>query len=122
MPYFIHKNVPNIITVKFDGEVNLEERKKAVDEVCDLVNLDEPVNLLIDVRTIIMKMSKDEQIYFGKYLASKNELAKAKVAVVHVPANNPNQLINTVAYMEGYQVVDFDSEYYANEWLNGKIK
>ena len=122
MPYFINKHEVNRITVRFDGVVNLAERKNAVDEVCELVNPDVPVSLLVDVRNIIMDMTRDEQKYFGKYLAAKEELADAKVALVHVPHDNPNKLINAVAYSEGYQVVDFDNLHHANEWLSGKIK
>lgn len=93
MPYFIDKNGANRITVRFDGVVNLGERKNALDEVCELVNPSAPVNLLVDVRNIIMDMTKDEQKYFGKYLASKKELSDAKVALVHVPSKNPNKLM-----------------------------
>lgn len=122
MPYFIHKDDPSIITVRYDGNVDIKERMNAVDNVCDLVRSQDTVNLLIDVRNITMNMSRDEQIYLGKYLADKKELSTAKVAVVHIPTNNPNQLINAVAYTEGYEVVDFDNVNQASQWLNGNLR
>ena len=122
MPYFINKDSTSVITVIYQGQVDLDERKKAVDEICKLVNPGEPVKLLVDVRKIVMIMSKDEQRYFAKYLADKKELSDARVAVVHVPENNPNLLISAVAYSEGYKIVDFDNLNYANEWLIGNIR
>lgn len=122
MPYFINKDSTSVITVSYLGPADLDERKKAVDEICKLVNPGEPVKLLVDVRKLAMNMSKDEQRCFARYLANKKELSAARVALVHVPENNPDQLINAVAYSEGYEVVDFDNMNSANEWLIGKIR
>jgi len=122
MTYIIQKNGSNITTVIYSGGVDLNERKMAVEEVCESINPDEPVRLLIDVRNISMNMSEDEQEYFGKYLAAKDKLSKAKVAVVHNPQNNPNMVINTFAYIEGYQVVGFDKANDATAWLIGYLK
>jgi len=63
-----------------------------------------------------------EQEYFGKYLAGKDKLSKAKVAVVHNPQNDPNMVINTITYIEGYQMVGFDKPNDANAWLIGDLK
>ena len=122
MAYIIQKNGSNITTVIYSGGVDLNERTMAVEEVCESINLDEPVRLLIDVRNITMNMSEDEQEYFGKYLAAKDKLSKAKVAVVHNPPNDPNMVINTIAFIEGYQVVGFDKPNDATAWLIGDLK
>ena len=122
MPYSIQTNDSNITTVIFTGSVNLSERIMAVDEVCSLVESSVPVRLLIDVRNIIMNMSTDEQVYFGKYIASREQFAEAKVAVVHNPENSPNILITTTAYLEGYHVVEFDDLDDAVLWLIESIR
>ena len=122
MAYKIHKNDTGIIEAIYSGGVDLNERKMAVDEVCELVNYPDPVRLLIDVRNITMEMSLKEQKYFGKYLAGREELVNAKVAVLHNPRSNPNVFINAYAYIEGYQVVDFDDQNNAISWLTGEMK
>ena len=122
MAHLIQKDKSNNIIVIYTGSVDLNERKLAVDEACELVNPPDPVRLLIDVRKIIMNMSLDEQEDFVGYLVEKKELANAKVAILHNPQSNPNLLINTFAYIAGYQTVDFDREYDAISWLNGNFK
>ena len=122
MPYSTQQNDSNITTVIFTGSVGLSERIMAVDEVCGLVESSVPVRLLIDVRDIIMNMSTDEQIYFGKYIASREQFSEAKVAVVHNPGTSPNIMISTTAYLEGYHVVEFDDLNEANLWLLRSIR
>ena len=108
MPYSIHIDDAGITTVVYSGSVGLGERKNAVNEVCGMVEPSMPVRLLIDVRNIVMSMSTDEQVTFGKYVASRGQFSKAKVAVVHKAGNNPNIMITTTDYLEFYHVVDFD--------------
>ncbi len=122
MTYSIQKDDSNIITVTYTGSVNLSERKTAVDETCKLITPSVPVKLLIDVRNINNNMSLDEQEYFVEYLVEKKELANAKVAVLHNPQSNPNFMIDSFAYIAGYQTVDFDREKDAISWLNGNFK
>ena len=122
MPYSIQINDSNITTVIFTGSVGLSERIMAVDEVCGLIESSAPVRLLIDIRNIIMNMTTDEQVYFGKYIASREQFSEAKVAVVHTPENSPNIMITTTAYLEGYHVVEFDDLDDANLWLIGNIR
>lgn len=73
-----------------------------------------------------MEMSPDEQVYFGKYHASKRELTGEKVAVLHRQDNNPIiiivVIINATAWVSGYAVVDFDRRNEALSWLEGALK
>lgn len=121
MAHTVTHDVSNIIRVTFNGTVDLHERMLAVDEVCELVNSPHNVRLLIDVRNIKMDMSLDDQQYFGRFLASKQALANAKVALLHKPRDNPNIVINAVAYAEGYHVVEFDQLNEAHMWLKGDL-
>ena len=122
MPYSIQIDDSGITTVVYSGRVGLGERKNAVDEVCGMVEPSVPVRLLIDVRKIIMNMSTDEQVTFGKYVASREQFSDARVAVVHKASNNPNIMITTTAYLEGYHVVDFDNLDEARTWLSGAFQ
>ena len=121
MSYKIYKNDSNVIEVTYTGSVNLDERKRAVEEACQLIRPTEPVRLLIDVRKITMNMSEQEQMEFGIYLAHRKELLEAKVAVLHNPKNNPNTVIDIHAYLEGYQLGEFDNEREAILWLIGEL-
>ena len=102
--------------------MDLDERIRSVNEVCELIKPSDTVRLLIDVRSITMNMSLDDQKYFGRYLAERQELASARIAVLHNPLYNPNIVINTIAYIEGYRVVGFDRLDEALAWLNGELK
>lgn len=121
MTYKVQKDDSNIIIVVYTGEVNLLQRKLAVDEVCDLIVEPESVRLLIDLRKAVNTMSTDEQESFGKYLASRKELKKAKVATVRDPELHSNLVIEAFAFTEGYQVVDFNKKDEAIKWLNGLL-
>ena len=46
---------------------------------------------------------------------------EAKVAVIHKPEKNPNVVISTIAYLSGYQIVDFDNLSDAESWLLGRF-
>ena len=121
MAYLIQKEDSEIITVCYAGEVKLQERKIAVDEVCALVNPSNAIKLLIDVTNIRVNMPESDQKIFAGYLSEKNELKNAKVAVLHNPQNNPNIIIGAVAYAKGYFTVNFDNKTNAISWLTGDL-
>lgn len=113
----------NIISVKYLGDVSIKERLEAVESVCNLDEVDEKKKLLIDITEIKNNMTKDEQEYFGKYLAARKELKNAKVAVIsNNEIHNPNMIINSEAYLNGYSLVPFTSKEDACTWLNGWVK
>lgn len=69
MPYSIETdNISGVITVRYSGCVDLNERLMAVKKVCQMIADIENVRLLIDIRNISMKMSVEDQEYFGKYV------------------------------------------------------
>jgi len=121
MPYSIEKDSENIVTVTFIDSVDLTERKAAVNDSFNYIDSSHRALLLIDVRDVVVNMSHDEQKEFGTFLAHQPELSNAKVGVLHKPGHNPNQVINTYAYMEGYHVVGFDELNHARLWLKGDI-
>ena len=107
-----------IISVAYSGSTDLDTKLRAVEEVtrrfADLGDL----KLLIDVREQKMNMLLGEQEAFGEYLANHYDLRKAKVAVLHQPKFNPNNLIDISAYKNGYQLVQFASLSEATQWLS----
>ena len=121
MPYSIHKTDSDIIRVTYSGKVDLDDRKMAVDEACQSIQSADHVRLLIDVRDITSNIPASSQKEFAQYLAAKETLKNAKVAVLHKHENNPNLLINAYAYAEGYVTVSFNNEYDAILWLDGEI-
>lgn len=122
MEYLVQETDPNIITVTYSGNVDLNQRKSAVSETCRLLNQSDFVGLLVDVTKMSLQMTLDEQKHFAEYLSSKKELAKAKVAILHSPLSNPNSLINAVAYANGFSSVDFNNKSEAIAWLNGDLR
>lgn len=106
-----------IVTVEYNGAVSLEDRLTAVKEVCTSCSHLDPLRLLIDVVNIDMQLSTKEQKYFGKHLATNVGLTNAKVAVLHGKGNNPNIVVDTVAFIKGYQLVQFDIKKEALSWL-----
>lgn len=120
MPYQIDQIEDNtIIVVSYHGGVTYQQRLDAVEEVCSMIE-HQPVLLLIDVRHIENLMSVKQQQQFGQYLAAREELKTAKVAVL-TPENqhDPNTIINNVAYQKGYHLVPFTCRTEAIGWLEG---
>jgi len=105
-----------IITVVYIGEVSLDERLATVLEVCDRLTPAMTVRLLIDVRLVINTMTKQEQEFFGRYLANKPALKNAQIAVLSKEVN-PNQIINNTACLNGYHLSPFTSKSEAIDWL-----
>ena len=115
-------NDAHIISIKYSGDVDLTERMNTVLEACALLKPKHPARLLIDVRVINNTMTRQEQEYFGQYLANKPELKNAKVAVLSEGVSqNPNMVINNTAYLDGYHLVPFISKTEAIFWLDGSI-
>ena len=121
MPYSVVKDGEDIILVTYKDEVDLAERFSAVNDACKYICDIASVRLLIDVREVVVNMTLEEQKAFGTYLANKPEFSEAKVAVLHKRDNNPNQAIDTYAYMQGYHLVEFTDYGEARLWLIGAI-
>ena len=106
-----------IVTVKYTGSVSLDSRLRAVNDVCSSYSHLNPLRILIDVIDLDMQLSFEEQTYFGKHLAANKDLENAKVAVVHGKNKNPNLIVDTTAFVNGYQLVQFDIKKEAQSWL-----
>ena len=110
-----------IVNVVYNGTVSLEMRKQAVEQVCSDHEQYKPLKILVDVRELIMDLSFDEQQAFGEYLANHPGLNHARVAVLHKPDSNPNVVIDSSAYNNGYLLAQFSSRSDAEQWLLNKI-
>lgn len=106
-----------VVDVIYNGEVSLEQRKQAVEQVCqEFAHLD-TLPIMVDVRQLTMHLTSAEQKAFGQYLASHPVLSKARVAVLHPETHNPNLLIDTTAFSRGYTLAQFNLIPEAHAWL-----
>lgn len=107
----------NIIHVTYFDHVCLSERVQAVNEVCNTYRNIKPLKILVNVRKLVMQLTLNEQHRFGEYLANHPVLSDAKVAVLHKVDHNPNLLIDTCAFNEGYRLAEFNQIKEAELWL-----
>lgn len=121
MAFSLYQDGADIISVVFTDEVDLQQRKDAVDQVCKLVGNNESIKLLINLTCYINKMTLEDQETFGHYLAHAKALSNAKVASVTGFSQSSNVVVEAVAYTQGYQVVSFNSEHEARAWLQGEL-
>jgi hypothetical protein len=134
MSYSIDFNETNgVIQVTYAGKVALAERRQAVEDVCTQYGGRRPLRILVDVSELEMVMTLDEQKAFGEFLASRPELADARVAVLYGgepngkasgasrwdkrESQNPNIIVDLVAFNNGYRLAQFVSLQLAAEWL-----
>lgn len=119
MAYTINFIEPlEIVQVIYSGLVNLSERMKAVESVCNSYSHITPLKILVNVYDIEIQLSRQEQASFGQYLANHPVLSGARVAVLHSPTNNPNLLIDVTAFNNGYKLAQFNNNKEAEKWLS----
>ena len=106
-----------VVHVVYSGIVSLNERMQAVQEVCDSYRNFTPLKILVNVCDLEMHLSFDEQQSFGRYLASHEGLANARVAVLYRAGHNPNMIVDTSAFLNGYLLAPFDDTKEAESWL-----
>jgi len=105
------------MNVIYSGTASLNERKEAVNEICTRSADQKDLKILVNVCELTMNLSLQEQHHFGDYLASHPGLSNAKVAVVHKSDYNPNLLIDTCAFNNGYRLAEFIHIEEAKSWL-----
>lgn len=122
MSYTVDLNEPlEIVNVVYSGNVSLDMRMQAVEQVCNNHSHLKPLKILVDVRGLVMDLSFDEQQAFGEHLANHPGLINARVAVLHKPDFNPNAIIDDSAFNNGYMLAQFSSPTDAELWLLRKI-
>lgn len=107
----------DVVQVIYSGHVSLSERKEAVNYVCDTFSDQKPLKILVNVCNLEMNLTLEEQHNFADYLALHPGLSHAKVAVVHKSDYNPNLLIDTCAFNNGYRLSEFIQIKEAEMWL-----
>ena len=106
-----------VVHVAYSGIVSLNKRMQAVQEVCDSYRNFMPLKILVNVCDLEMHLSFDEQMSFGRYLASHEGLTNARVAVLYQEGHNPNLVVDTSAFLNGYLLAQFDNMRTAELWL-----
>ena len=107
-----------VVHVVYSGIVSLNKRMQAVQEVCDFYGNFRPLKIIVNVCDLEMHLSFDEQMSFGSYLASHEGLTNARVAVLYQEGHNPNLVVDTSAFLNGYLLAQFDDMSTAVSWLN----
>ena len=107
----------NIVTVTYQGKVNLNTRLQVVEQVCHKYSGLKPFRVLVDVQNLEMDLLFSEQEAFGEYLSNHYDLRSARVAVLHEPSFNPNAVIDAKAFSNGYRLAQFSSQVKAEKWL-----
>ena len=107
----------NIVTVTYQGKVNLNTRLQVVEQVCHKYSGLKPFRVLVDVQNLEMDLLFSEQEAFGEYLSNHYDLRRARVAVLHQPSFNPNSVIDAKAFSNGYRLAQFSSRAKAEQWL-----
>jgi len=121
LSYSITKGDHGIVTLKYSGVVNYGERLKALEDICQRIERDGPLLLIVDFCEMQMNMTMEEQVIFGKYLANKSELSGSRIAMLNNNQINANSIVETYAYLGGYRAVSFDRQAEARLWLLGEI-
>ena len=106
-----------IVEVTYIGHVNLDDRKKGLEQLCSLYSHIQPLPILLDVRRLAMNLTMEERKIWGEYFANHPKLIYARAAVLHEESHNPNVFIDTYAYNQGYRLAQFSSEKDARNWL-----
>ncbi len=118
MPYTIEFDpLSSVVTVIYRHNVPLNERLQAVEEVCSAYSCQKPLKILVNVRELDMQLTYEEQKYFGQFLANHADLQNARVAVLHRTGINPNWVVDSFAFMNGYLLAQFDKRSEAELWL-----
>ena len=115
------ENIENstIIRITHSGKVSLDQRVNVVHQICvDHHNDSTLLKLLIDARLVTNVMTEAEQDVFGSYIASRPELEKAFVAVIANPKQVLNQIVLKKSSLLGHNIMLFEIEAEALEWLN----
>ncbi|WP_026244366.1 hypothetical protein [Dasania marina] len=110
--------IEKIVTVTYSKTVSLADRIMAVNDVCSSCADITPLKILVDVRNLVMHLKTREQKDFAVFLSSNPLLKRARIAVLHEATFNPNVIIDTIAFNNGYKLAQFNRKNDAVVWLN----
>lgn len=106
-----------IIKIIYSGVVTLDERVNVVHALCVDYYDSSRLKICIDGRLIEHAISAAEQEVFGAYVASREELKDALVALIV----NDGQIMNSGIFEKssklGHHIAVFDNENDALRWL-----
>ncbi|MBU2917571.1 hypothetical protein KO505_06290 [Psychrosphaera sp. F3M07] len=109
----------DIIKVSYRGDVTLDERVNCVEQICvEYKALESCIKILIDAQEVTEVMSEVEQTLFANYIASREELEGARVAVLVKPEQLINNTVIEQATILGHKTKLFNDIYIALNWLN----
>ncbi|MFD1215114.1 hypothetical protein [Microbulbifer celer] len=110
-----------IVRATFFGQVELEDKLNAAQQVAEKYGHLQPLPLLVDVREAEILLTLEERKAFGQFAARLPGLRHARTAVLHAPEINANVVINDWARNEGMLLGEFITEHMALSWLAADV-
>lgn len=113
----------NVMRVVLDDAANLDDRESALQQIVNYLLEYPTMGILLDVRQVSKSRTENQSIDYGRLLGSKSErFSKSKLSILR--DNTDTQLIETsIAYLDGFEnVVEFDNESDAYNWVTGQIQ
>ena len=77
-----------IIHIRYLGNVTLDDRLNIINELCVDFRQYLPFKLAINVSALTYQLTQAEQEILGKYIAEREELLDARVAVIPIRIKN----------------------------------
>lgn len=111
------------LLVRYDKSTSLSDREELLERIVQVLRDIPELKILIDVRDAENALSLEEELSYGKLLATKSEyFVKSKTAIL-VHGKNPHFVMQAGAYANGFRnMVEFESRSEALDWLNGDIR
>ncbi len=106
-----------VTIVKYVGEIGLQIRETAVQEVTNIIMAFGYDSILVDLREAQITMSASEQCSFGTLLGDNKYFVDCRTAYLVKRDQHDNDFIETIALNRGYTFHTFTSELMAYEWL-----
>lgn len=118
MPHILLINPdPSFIHLTYNGEVDLDGRKLARDEVFQVCEEHQLARVLVDMRDSDIKMSEKDVVQFATGFQRAKLFPNYRLACVVSPHNQIESLLEIMINMEGINVKYFLSFDDALSWL-----
>ena len=118
MPHELKLNSDSgYLQLTYSGEVKLDERKTARDEVFQACEDHQLARVLVDMRHSNIRMSEKDVVQFASSFQRAKQLPGYRLACLVEPHNQTENLLEIIITQEGINVKYFLSFESAIEWL-----
>lgn len=118
MPYDLKlNNELQLIDLKYTGTIQLEERKRARDEVFAIARDKQIPRALVDLRDSNILMSEEDMVKFASAFRDADLPSNYHLACVTNPENTAENLVEILITLDGINARYFYDRDEAVEWL-----